>query len=119
MVNESDLYSEILALNQIAVAARQYEVAYHLLAAALHAADVGHDTKRIEAIVRLATEQGAAVNSRADHPMAAVNARARGNTPMYDSLAATARARLAHIKSERLIAKNRFLPNQAVVKDKA
>ena len=68
-----------------------HEVAYHLLAAALHAAEITGDTSRIEAIVHLAVEQGAAVDDQIDHPLATGNARKRGNTPLYESLAGTAR----------------------------
>jgi hypothetical protein len=119
MVNSTDLYADILALNQTAAAASQYEVAYHLLAAALHAADVSDDPARIETVLRLAAEQGAAVNSRVEHPLAAVNAAARGNTPIYESLAATARARLAQINAERLIARTEVLRNQDALEDKS
>lgn len=119
MGNNPDLYADILALNRSAAAASQYEVAYHLLAAALHAAEIAGDTNRIETVVRLAAEQGAVVNRQVAHPLAAVNAKARGNTPMYESLAATARARLTQIKSARLIAKNQALPNQDVLEDKS
>jgi len=116
-VNETDLYADILALNQTAAAARQYEVAYHLLAAALHAAEIARDTERIEAILRLAIQQGVAVDGELNHPMAADNARKRGNTPLYESLAGTARAKLAQIESQRVIDERQVVPNQDVLED--
>jgi hypothetical protein len=103
MVNDTDLYEQILSLNATAAEAGQFEVAYHLLAAALHAAATGRDRSRIEAVIRLADNQGAAVEAAHDHPMSASNARTRGHSPLYDTLMATARGRLAQLDSQRII----------------
>ena len=49
--------------------------------------------------------------------LAGANARKRGITPMYESLAATARAKLAQIESERVIEENQASGNQDLLED--
>ena len=102
-MDKPDLYTSIVSLNRSAADARQFEVAYHLLAAALHAAEVSGDKGQIEEVIQLARQQGSAVDSAPNHPLSTVNARKRGNTPLYASLIAMARGKLERIDSQRLI----------------
>jgi len=106
-VDDIELYDQILRLNAAAVQARHFEVAYHLLAAALHAAEASSDLLRIDQVVRLADQQGSALESVADHPMSASNAKKRGNNAMYESLVATARAKFAYLETRRLLDQHR------------
>jgi len=104
---QSDLYDTIIRLNADAVEARAFEVAYHLLAAALHAAEDSNDEHGIEEVIRLATDQGAAVDAMEDHPMASINATRRGTMPLYATLTTMARAKLAQIHAQEIIGRNR------------
>jgi hypothetical protein len=98
-----DLYTSIIKLNGKAAEARAFEVAYHLLAAALHAAEMSNDEDRIQAVIQLAIGQGAAVDAIEDHPMASAHAVHRGTTPLYGTLIMMARARLTQINANRII----------------
>src|SRR5262245_21468747 len=101
------LFTAIISLNSEAAKAREFEVAYHLLAAALHAAEKTNDEDGIEDVRRLATDQGAAVDAVPDHPLASVNATRRGTMPLYETLLMMARAKLAQIKAQRVIDEGR------------
>ena len=93
------LFPEILELNRRAVDAQTFEVAYHLLAAALHAA--ADDVEGINRVMALALQQGEALDARFDHAMSSERAAHRGNEPMYQSLATNAEAKLAQVRAER------------------
>ena len=97
MADTEDLFTKIISLNSLAAEAGQFEVAFHLLAAALHAAEDERDKERIESVIRLASRQALAVEAIADHPMSSTNARRRGNIPLYESLLGTARGKLARL----------------------
>jgi hypothetical protein len=116
-MDKTDLYTSIVLLNRAAADARQFEVAYHLLAAALHAAEVSGDKNQIEEVILLAGQQGSAVDAAPNHPLSTVNARKRGNTPLYSSLIAMARGKLERIDSQRAMQKHRASANQEVIKD--
>jgi uncharacterized protein with PhoU and TrkA domain len=98
-----DLYTAIVKLNGEAAEMRVFEVAYHLLAAALHAAAISNDEDGIQAVIRLAAAQGAAVDAAHDHRMATMNATRRGTTPLYETLVTNARAKLEQIHAQRII----------------
>src|SRR5262245_35982057 len=102
-----DLYSRIIRLNGAAAEVKAFEVAYHLLAAALHAADDSNDEDGIKQVIRLATDQGAAVDAMKDHPMASINATRRGTTPLYSTLVTMARAKLAQINAHEILDRTR------------
>jgi len=106
-MDHSHLYTAIIRLNAEAAEAQAFEVAYHLLAAALHAAENSTDEHGIEEVIRLATDQGAAVDALEDHPMASINAARRGTTPLYATLATMARAKLAQINAHEIIDRKR------------
>jgi hypothetical protein len=55
------MLSDVLNLNAAAAARGDFEVAYHLLMAALHLADHEKDSAALERITTLAGEQGKAV----------------------------------------------------------
>jgi hypothetical protein len=93
-----DLFHEILELNRRAVTSDSFEVAYHLLAAALHAAE--GDVDRIDAVIALAREQAEAVDGRPNHALSSDRAAQRGTTPLYRSLVSTAEAKRAQVKAE-------------------
>jgi hypothetical protein len=86
----------ILRLNADAAAQGDYEVAYHLLMAALHVADHTHDSAALERIAKVAREQGAQVEAlQPPHHLARAQAQLRGQTSLFDSLG-------THIEAVRL-----------------
>jgi hypothetical protein len=90
------MLDQILALNERAAAAGDYEVAYHLLMAALHAADHAKDRAALDRILALSRRQGAAVDAeQPPHQLSRAQAHARGQTALFESLA-------AHIEAVRL-----------------
>jgi len=90
------MLSEILKLNTDAAAGGQYEVAYHLLMAALHVADDARDLPAIERIAQITKEHGAALERlQPPHHLSRRQAQMRGQTAVFDSL-------LTHIDAVRL-----------------
>lgn len=90
------MLEEILALNRRAAARGDFEVAYHLLMAALHAADDAADEAVLTRIGDLAREQAAAVEAvRPPHHLSRHQAQVRGQTTVFDSF-------LAHVDAVRL-----------------
>lgn len=102
-----DLYKSIVRLNESAVYTGQFEVSYHLLSAALHAAEAAGDRERIEAVIRLAGQQASAIDAEPDRPPSTQHAAQRDSTPLFESLAATARTKLARIDARRVIGDRR------------
>jgi hypothetical protein len=52
-----DTYEHLMAISREAVARGHYEVAYHALAAAMHVAEVLHDSTRLREVEGEAQEQ--------------------------------------------------------------
>jgi len=102
------MLNAILRLNADAAAQGDYEVAYHLLMAALHVADDAHDFAALERITRAAKEQGAQVEAvRPPHPLSRAQAQLRRQTSLFDSLGAHIDAVRLRLKSEKQRAKRR------------
>jgi hypothetical protein len=90
------MLTAILRLNADAAAQGDYEVAYHLLMAALHVADHTRDFAALERITKLTKEQGAQVEAvQPPHHLSRAQAQLRGQTAVFDSL-------IAHIDAVRL-----------------
>ena len=91
------MFGELLELNARAAARGNYEVAWHLLMAALHC--VEHDEEDATVLARLvaiAKQQGAAIESQVpSHHLSRRHAEARGQTALFDSF-------LAHVEAVRL-----------------
>jgi hypothetical protein len=83
------MFEEILALNGQAAARGDYEVAYHLLMAALHHADHIGDEAALARLADLARKQGAAVEAvQPPHHLSRRLAETRGQTALFDSFQA-------------------------------
>src|ERR1051325_8446970 len=85
----------VLKLNADAVAQGEYEVAYHLLMAALHFAEGQKNVVALDRITQLAKEQGGAIERVPTHQLSRKQAQLRGQTALFDSL-------LTHIEAVRL-----------------
>ena len=90
------MLDEVLKLNAAAAAQGDYEVAYHLLMAALHVADHAKDLAAVDRISTRAREQGAALERlQPPHHLARRQAQLRGQTALFDSL-------ITHVDAVRL-----------------
>jgi hypothetical protein len=106
MVSET-MFDRVLALNREAVAAGQFEVAYHLLAAALEWAHAMRDLDRVLQVAAIAKQQGDIVDADPNHPLSTGSANVRGTIPLYRSLTSTAQGIRAGINAERVIEQHR------------
>jgi len=100
------LRERLVAMYDEARALGQHQVAYHALAAVLHAGESLHDIDTIDLVEKRAKEHAAWLNvNDPRHPMSAESASTRGNQSMFEQLAITAVAVRARIKAERLTRK--------------
>ena len=77
---------EILALNARAAAAGDFEVAYHLLMAALHLADHSGDEAALDRLAQIARAEADALEAvQPPHHLSRQLAGARGQTALFDS----------------------------------
>jgi hypothetical protein len=99
-------YGEALALNTAAVAAGQFEAAYHFLMAALHCAEATKDKGRLVEVVDRARAQRNAVDALIPTHRLATQ-RAHGGHSIYEMAAVEADAVIKRLESERRIAQSR------------
>ena len=96
------LYDTAMSMSRAAFAGRHYAVAYHALAAALHAAfDLGDDSRLAE-VGQLAGEQDAQLARRDPaHELSAPSAAARGARSLWATLAEDAQRRRGILGQQR------------------
>lgn len=88
-----EVYQRLLAINGEAHALASYQVAYHALAAALHAANDDHDEPGVLRVKKLAEEQIEWIDTHdSAHPVATASAAERGHASVYAMLAQQAKA---------------------------
>jgi hypothetical protein len=101
-IEKSNLFETLLQINNVAFGNGQFDVAYHALAGALHAArDTGNEPGLRE-VTRLAEEQIADIDTH--HPEyhhSTASATLRGHDSIFRMLArnSTARERLTHMEN--------------------
>ena len=89
MAYSAAMLSELLELNRRAAEQGSFDVAYHLLMAALHHADHARDQRAVDEIGRLAREQAEALERvKPPHTLSRHQAHLRGQTAIFDSFAA-------------------------------
>jgi hypothetical protein len=102
MENQRDLvhfFDALVDMNRQTFAGGHYEIAYHLLAAAMHCAEDLQDGQRLLELQQKAIEQGNWIDKHDNgHRLSSLHARARGTDPLFASLART-------IESKRLTLK--------------
>jgi hypothetical protein len=82
-----------------AFAGRHFEVAYHVLAAALHCAHEVQDGELVWAVQKRAEEQGRWIDTNApDHRLSSRSARARSGNSIFASLTGEAKVMLLGLK---------------------
>jgi len=97
----SELRSAAFNLFNAARAVDQYEVAYHALAAALHAAESLNDQETCRLVERCADECRQHIDIRAPgHRLSSRSAQARGHESVFRQLAVTAQSARLRIESD-------------------
>ena len=96
MAYSAAMLNELLELNRRAAEQGEFEVAYHVLMAALHHADHARNQGALDEIARRGREQGQAVEQvKPSHALSRAHAQLRGQTAIYDSFT-------AHVEAVRL-----------------
>jgi hypothetical protein len=97
------LMEQLLRINTDTYQAGLYEVAYHVLAAALHCADELADPELVTAVQELAERQQAELDQGVPaHPLSTTGATGRGTNPLFTSLGRTAHAAAIRIKGQQV-----------------
>ena len=97
----SELRSAAFELFNAARAVDEYEVAYHALAAALHAAESLNDQETCRLVERYADECRQHIDIRAPaHKLSSRSAQARGHESVFRQLGVTAQSARLRIESE-------------------
>jgi hypothetical protein len=97
------LRERTMSLHDEAIALRQYQVAYHMLAAVLHAGEALHDLQTMDLVESRAREHADWLSRNAPtHPLSAQSAASRGHQSVFEQLAVTAAAARARMKAENL-----------------
>jgi hypothetical protein len=102
------LYRTLMQMHEEAFAAGMFEVSYHLLAAAMHAAEDANDVDRLKAVEGLATQRQAEIDrTQPHHSVSSASAGGRGNFALFTSLSATAGAARGRIAADQAVARVR------------
>jgi hypothetical protein len=99
----SNLFRQIITISE--AAGSHQEVVYHLLAAALHAAEDDQNVDNVDEVIALA-EQHRQTIEREGHKIDSEQARRRGNTPIFDSLLTTAHAKKVQLSAAEITDRN-------------
>ena len=97
------MFQQLLAINRNAHARASYEVAYHVLAAALHAANHDQDEAGVLTVKKLAEEQIEWIDAHdPTHALATASARERGHASVYAMLGKQADAMALMLRNRQL-----------------
>ena len=96
------VFEDVVALSQSASAHGQHEVAYHLLAAAMHVAEDNRDMAQLEQVIAVAEHERDIVEA-GGHKIDAEHARRRGNQPLFASLLTAAKAKRTTLTAQDVI----------------
>lgn len=108
------LYQALMQLHQDSFEEGRFEVAYHTLAAALHAAEEINNAELLTTIQSLATKRQAEIDRIwPEHKVSSASARRRGNHPLFTALAATTGAARGRITAEQAVARVRHGSGEA------
>jgi hypothetical protein len=95
------LADQLMRLNSSSYEAGRYEVAYHVLGAALHCAEELRDLEMATSVEARAAQQQAELDEALPpHPLSTLGASGRGTNPLFSSLARTAHAAASRIKAQ-------------------
>jgi hypothetical protein len=95
------LADQLLRINRASYAAGRFEVAYHVLCAALHCAEELNDLEMVAVVQhRAEQQQGELDQAEPPHPLSTGGAARRGTHPLFSSLGRTAHAASVRIKAQ-------------------
>ncbi|HEY9016255.1 MAG TPA: hypothetical protein VIM84_14475 [Gemmatimonadales bacterium] len=99
-----ELYQKLLAMHEDAFAAGRFDVAYHVLAAALHAAEEVPSIELLMAVRDLAEQRQKALDAmEPQHRLSSLSAGRRGHTPQYTALATIAMSVKGRIEADNAV----------------
>jgi hypothetical protein len=112
MPAESDpadkLYDRLMQMQERAFEAGRFHVSYHLLAAAVHAAEELKRVELLDELVELANRRQEDLDRREPmHAISTASAQGRGNSALFATLATTANATRARIAADAAIGRVR------------
>jgi hypothetical protein len=107
--HEADkLYQTLMQMHEDTFAAGLFEVSYHLMAAALHAAEEVNNLDLITQVELQATQRQADIDrSQPHHKVSSASAAGRGNFALFTALSATAGAARGRIAADQAVARVR------------
>jgi hypothetical protein len=101
------LYRRLLALHEEAFNAERFDVGYHVLAAALHAAEEIENLELLEEVGQLAQDRQKKIDGvKPQHRMSTTAALKRGNPAQYTSLVNIAAAARGRLKADQALLRN-------------
>ena len=84
----------------------EHQVAYHVLAGVLHAAESLRQREMLDQVAALARDHGRSIDqNEPKHPLSAQSASIRGHQSIFEQLAVTCAAARARLKAEDLVRK--------------
>ena len=103
------LYRTLMQMHEETFDAGLFEVSYHLLAAALHAAEEVNDIERLARLETLATQRQAEIDrTQPRHKVSSASANGRGNFALFTSLSAIAGAARGRIAADQAVSRIRY-----------
>ena len=95
------LYDRLMQMQQQAFEAGRFQVSYHLLAAAVHAAEELKRAELLDQLAELANSRQEDLDRREPmHAISTASAQGRGNSALFATLATTAKATRARIAAD-------------------
>jgi hypothetical protein len=100
-LSADQLYQHLLQLHDDTFAAQRYELSYHVLAAALHAAEELNSPELLKSVQKIAGNRQKEIDElRPDHNISSEAAKGRGNSALFASLASIADAARGRIAAD-------------------
>jgi hypothetical protein len=97
-------YDALLAIDREALTGGHYEIAYHVLAAALHCAEAARDVEYAESVAALAEEHRRRVDAeQPPHRLGGAAAATRGHHGLFELLAGQAAAVIARLHGAKAV----------------
>jgi hypothetical protein len=99
-----ELFDVLWRLHLEAMQSASYEAAYHILAAALHCAELGGSVARVAEVERIAIVHQQELDARRpSHPLSTAGAATRGTNPLFTSLRGTARVMRVRLHADQVL----------------
>jgi len=108
-----ELYHRLMQMQEQAFGNGQFQVSFHLLAAAVHAAEELKSVALLEELAALANSRQEALDRKEPvHAISTAAAHGRGNSALFATLATTANATRARIAADVVVGRSRERPER-------